>query len=396
MSFKGVLLLALSLSFSAFGQPLRLDAVPNPSGAGSLQAHWAATADDGVLLSWLEKGHDGSLSLRYATWHGGKWSEARTVIANRPFFRQPAESPSVLAFRNGSLLAEWVELPDRSADTENLYVSASKAGIKWTTPAIAHRDRSPVQHALASMIDSGEHEASIVWLEALKGEDAPSALKRTVVDSVGRVVKEETLDADVCTCCPTSIVRTQKGLLVAYRDHTAQDIRDIAVIRFEKDRWQPSRILNSDNWKINACPVNGAAAAVVGDRVAIAWYTDAQNSPRTQVAFSNDGGANFTKPVRVSTGNSLGHVSVALEDQNIALVSWLEEGKGSEAVELLVRRVSPLGSPGPVTKAAQGSRSSIGYPRLLHAGGVTWIAWGNSGAAKIQTARISPDGSGTP
>jgi hypothetical protein len=345
------------------------------------------------LLSWLEKAENGSLSLRYAMWQDGKWSAPRTIIANRPFFRQPAESPTVLSFWDGSLLAQWVELPEASADTENLYVSASKDGIKWTPPAIAHRDRSPVQHALASMVDSGEREASIVWLEALKGEDSPSSLKRTVVDSGGRVVKEEILDADVCTCCPTSIVRTQKGLLVAYRDHSAQDIRDIAVIRFENNSWLPSKILSPDNWKINACPVNGAAAAVVGDRVAIAWYTDAQNSARTQVAFSNDGGATFAKPVRVSTGNSLGHVSVAFEDQNVAVVSWLEEGKGSEGVELLVRRVPAVGSPGPVTKVAQGSRSSIGYPRLLHTGAVTWIAWGNSGASKIQTARISHDGS---
>ena len=64
---------------------------------------------------------------------------------------------------------------------------------------MAHRDRSPVQHALASLTASGEDEASLVWLEALKGEDAPSALKRTVVSSRGEIEKEETLDSDVCT-----------------------------------------------------------------------------------------------------------------------------------------------------------------------------------------------------
>src|SRR5215831_3247644 len=148
---------------------------------------------------------------------------------------------------------------------------------------MAHRDRSPVQHALASMTASGEDEASLVWLEALKGEDAPSALKRTVVNNSGVVVKEETLDSDVCTCCPTSIVKTAKGLLVAYRDHTAQDIRDIALVRFENGRWMPSKILSPDHWKIQACPVNGAATAASGRRVAIAWYTQAQDDPRTML-----------------------------------------------------------------------------------------------------------------
>src|SRR5579862_38914 len=121
-------ILFLVLSIAAFGQSLRVETITNPSGAGSLQAHWAATADGGSLLSWLEKAKDGALSLRYATYHAGQWSEPRTIVANRQFFRQPAESPSVIAFPNGSLLAEWVELPPGSGQAENLYVSASKDG----------------------------------------------------------------------------------------------------------------------------------------------------------------------------------------------------------------------------------------------------------------------------
>jgi hypothetical protein len=151
----------------------------------------------------------------------------------------------------------------------------------------------------------------------------------------------------------------------------------------------PSKILNPDKWEINACPVNGAFAAAKDNRVAIAWYTEAQDSPRTQLVFSGDGGATFSKPVRVSTGNSFGHVSAALDDLSGAFVSGLEEGKGTEGVRLLVRQVTGAGVAGAVTQVAQGSRSSIGYPRLLHAGSETWIAWGNSGAGKIQTARLT-------
>jgi hypothetical protein len=214
-------------------------------------------------------------------------------------------------------------------------------------------------------------------------------LKRTVVSSDGKVLKEESLDRDVCTCCPTSIVKTSRGLLVAYRDYTPQEIRDIATIRFENGRWLPSRILNPDKWEINACPVNGASATARDNRVAIAWYTEAQDSPRTQLVLSSDGGATFSKPIRVSTGNSFGHVSAALDQQGGVFVSWLEEGNGDEGVRLLVRHFTSAGVGGAATQVAQGLRLSIGYPRLLHASGETWIAWGNSGTAKIQTARIT-------
>jgi hypothetical protein len=311
--------------------------------------------------------------------------EPRTIVADRRFFRQPAESPSVISFPNGGLLAEWVEVPSDSSESEYIYVSASADGVRWSAPVMANNDRSPVQHALISMVASGDREASLVWLEALKGEDAPSNLKRTVVSADGRVVKEESLDPDVCTCCPTSIVKTSRGLLVAYRDHISEDIRDIAVVRFENGRWAPSRILNADKWQINACPVNGASVAAKGDRVAIAWYTEGGDMPRVQIVFSSDAGATFSKPVKVNTGDALGHASTVLTDDGGAFVSWIEEGDKSSRV---MTRFVVAGTAGPPVEIAQGSTQGLGYPRLLQAGKDTWIAWGNSANGKVQTARL--------
>ena len=386
-SFAATLLAVVAIP--AFGQNLKVEPIANPSGPTSLQAHWSMTPDGSPLLSWAEIQKDGKQNLRYAIRRGGQWSAPRTIVAGRHFFRQPAESPSVISFADGSLLAEWVEVPEGSSEAEYIYVSASKDGIQWTPPVMAHQDRHPVQHALASMAASGDREASLVWLEALKGEDEPSALKRTIVGSDGKVVKEETLDSDVCTCCPTTIVRTSKGLLVAYRDHTPKDIRDIAVIRFENGRPLPSKILNPDQWEINACPVNGAAAAAKDNKVAIAWYTESQDTAKTQLVFSSDAGGTFSKPIRLNAGNSFGHVSVALDEEGGAFVSWLEESTDSDATRLLIRHVTGAGVAGPVSQVSQGSRQALGYPRLLHVGNETWIAWGNSGNAKVLTARVT-------
>jgi hypothetical protein len=128
-------------------------------------------------------------------------------------------------------------------------------------------------------------------------------------------------------------------------------------------------------------------SAAKGDRVAIAWYTGAQNSPCEQIVFSSDGGTTFTKPVLLSTGRSFGYTSVALDDQGAALVSWLEQsGNGAR---ILVRQISAAGAAGPVIQVAQGSRKSLGYPRILQTGNETWVAWASSAtAAKVQTARL--------
>ena len=86
---------------------------------------------------------------------------------------------------DGTLLAHWVENPKEESEAEFLYVAASRDGEHWTAPALAHADKSLVQHGLASMVSSGNREASVFWLEALEGEDGPVSLKRTVVNSEG-------------------------------------------------------------------------------------------------------------------------------------------------------------------------------------------------------------------
>jgi hypothetical protein len=371
----------------ALALPGLAESIPNPSGLGSLQASWSVAKDGSPLLSWIEAEKDDSYTLKYAIRHGAQWTEARTIAAHRQFFRQPAELPEVISLSDGTLVAHWVESPNDGSDTEFSYVSVAHDGVKWTAPVIMHKDRSKVQHGLASIVASGDGEASILWLEALKGEDGPVSLKRTVVSAEGKVLKEESLDNDVCTCCPTSVVKTAKGLLVAYRDHTPEDIRDISVMRLEGGKWSAPKNINPDKWKINACPTNAAAATARGDKVAIAWFTGAQGMPREQIVFSSDGGVTFGKPVLLSTGRSFGYTSIALDEQGGALVSWLEAG-GDDA-RILLRPVSAAGVAGPVVEVAKGSRKSLGYPRILRNGNETLVAWTSENtSAKVQTARV--------
>jgi hypothetical protein len=119
--------------------------------------------------------------------------------------------------------------------------------------------------------------------------------------------------------------------------------------------------------------------------VAVAWYTEADDKPRVQVVFSSDAGTTFTKPTKVSTGDTLGYASTALNDDGGALVSWIEET--ASGARSLVRAVSPAGAAGPVIQIAAAPRTSLGYPKILRAGGETWIAWGDAKSG-IKTAQL--------
>jgi hypothetical protein len=374
----------LAAAVPGYGQKFTAETLANPAAPGSLQPNWSATPDGSAVLSWIEPTKDGSYSLRYALRRGSNWSEARTIAEHRKFFRHPAEVPEVMALGDKQWMAHWVEMPKESSEAEFLYVSSSTDGVHWTAPAIAHKDRSEVQHGLVSMVASGNGEASLFWLETPKGEDGPGYLMRTLVNATGLEIKEERLDPDVCSCCPTAVTKTAKGLLVAYRAHTAEDIRDISVIRFENNRWSLPKNVHADNWKINACPTNAAAVAAKGDRVGLAWYTAAQDAPKVQVIFSADSGTTFTKPVVVSTGHAYGYTALALDDDGSAIVSWLEQGKDN-AARVLAREITAAGVAGPVVQLAEGGRMALGYPKILHTTGGTFIAWGGS---KLQTAQL--------
>jgi hypothetical protein len=377
-------LLCALLALPVFGQSFSSTPLMNPAGPGSLQPNWSVAPDGSAVFSWIEPAKGGAFSLKYAVRHAGAWAPAVTVAANRHFFHHPAEMPEVFALPGGHWMAHWVESPGGDSDAEYVYVSSSTDGKTWTAPLQAHHDHGPVQHGLASMIANPDGGASIFWLEALKGEDNPVSLKRTIVDASGKEVKEEVLNPDVCGCCPTAVTKTSKGLLVAFRAHTKEDIRDIAVTRLENGHWTTPQIVSADGWQLNACPTNAAAVKANGDHVAISWFTEAHDMPRVQMAFSNDSGSTFTKPVLLSTGHAFGYTALALADDGGAIVSWLQ--RTPEGATVMVRRVSAAGVAGPVVEVAKGGKMALGYPKLFHNGSETLIAWGN--AKHIETASL--------
>ena len=157
-------------------QAPKFDTLPNPAGDSSGQANWSLNAQGEPILSWVETGKDGSDSFRYSVRHAGQWTAPRTIASKRHFFRQPSEIPGMVALSDGSFVAEWIEGAEGHDDTEFVYTAASKDGVTWSNPVMANKDKSQSQHGLASITASGPHEASVVWLQALKGDDGPASL----------------------------------------------------------------------------------------------------------------------------------------------------------------------------------------------------------------------------
>jgi hypothetical protein len=375
-----------------------LSPIACPAGPGSREPNLTTLPDGRVLLSWLEPTDTTHLALRCAVYDERPWSGVSTVASGDSFFVNWADVPSVRPIGEHRLAAHWLSRGARGPNAHDVRVSQSEdGGHSWGTPVIPHRDGSATEHGFASLAaDSGR--ALAVWLDGRKteghDEDAPGpspdmTLRAASVASDGSLHDEAELDARVCDCCPTAAVETDHGVLVAYRDRSAEEVRDIYVTRLEAGRWSKPHAVHADGWHIEGCPVNGPALAARGSHVAIAWYTAAADSPRVEVAFSDDAGDHFGRPTRVDDGDPIGRAGIALLADGSAVAVWLE-ASGHDAL-VRTRRISAAGTPAPaITVAKTSSGRATGCPRVARSGGTIVFAWTEPGTPpRVRFATMS-------
>ena len=380
--------------------PLTIAALETPAGPGSGEPNLTVSADGSVLLSWIEPAGDKAYRLRYASrTKGGAWSEAKTIAEGPNWFVNWADFPSVATLPDGTLFAHWLAKSGPGTYAYDVRVTTSRDGGKsWSAPVVPHRDGTQTEHGFVSMTPWGPQEMGIVWLDGRKtagashgdhGAGAEMSLMHTTLGGDGRLGPETILDGRVCDCCQTDAAQADGATVVVYRDRSEKEVRDMSIVRFVDGRWLPPRPLASDGWEINGCPVNGPAIAATGADVAVAWFSAPADKPRVTVAFSNDAGATFGRPIQVDDGRPLGRVDVVLQDGSAALVSWLEQVGASAS--LRVRRVSADGRRGETVTIAESSAArSSGFPRMVRSGGEVIVAWRDSAdPPKLRSAILS-------
>ncbi|HEU0076539.1 MAG TPA: sialidase family protein, partial [Longimicrobiaceae bacterium] len=307
--------------------------IPSPAAPGSAEPNLAAGDDGRVYLSWVEPAPDSAHALRFAVLEGGRWSAPRTVASGRDWFVNWADFPSLAVLPGGRLAAHWLQRSGPGRYAYDVRIARSTdGGATWSPGVVPHRDGVPAEHGFVSLWPAEGDSLGAVWLDGRKyaaaeggeGEHGgETMLVHTALAADGGVGAERPLDARICDCCQTGQATTSAGPLVVYRDRSADEIRDVYVVRRVGGRWTEPRPVHADGWKIPACPVNGPQVAARGEQVAVAWFTGARDTARVLVAFSRDAGATFGAPVRVDDGDPAGRVDVELLEGGGALVSWI-------------------------------------------------------------------------
>ena len=370
----------------------RVELLPSPTAPGSAEPNLTVAPDGRVYLSWLEPSETGH-ALRFAILSGTTWSAPRTIRAGTDFFVNWADFPSLKVLGRDQLAAHWLQRTGSSTYAYGVRVAISRDGGKsWSAAITPHRDTSNTEHGFVTLWRE-QRGFSAAWLDGRKFiADAHNPANEMMVLTTtfnpdGTLSAETMLDARACDCCQTAVALTSAGPIIAYRDRSPDEVRDIYVTRRVAGKWTRGAAVHNDNWVIPACPVNGPAIAASGTRVAVAWFTAARDEPRVKISFSTDAGASFGKAIAIDSGNPAGRVDIAMLSDGSALVSWIER-TGGDTAAVQVRRVRANGRAGPTrTVALSSAARASGFPRMVISGQHALFAW--TAVGKPSTVRVA-------
>lgn len=332
--------------------------------------------DEELSMLWTEEVADANLALVMSSYANGQWENRNELLRGEDWFVNWADFPA-LSKNGNNVIAHFLKKSDTATFSYDIrFLHSSSKGVNWSQPVKMHSDTMKTEHGFVSFSPVGKDSFRAVWLDGRNMEAGHHAmqLRSAEIGSDGKIVSEEMVDDKTCDCCQTSLVQTDQGTLVAYRDRTDDEIRDIYISLLRDGKWSEPKAVFNDGWKINGCPVNGPKLSAFGISTGLAWFTGANDKPRVKVAFSDDGGFNFGDPWIVDDGSPLGRVDLFMLDENTALLSWMELNQ--QDAELRLALIDKLkGKLTSLTVSELSSARSTGFPQLEVAGGEVFLAW---------------------
>ncbi len=391
-------------------QPLKIAATENAA-----QPSVVADAKHGqFVLSWQSKDAKGCSTLKLAALKpGAKLSEISDAGKGCDWFVNWADFPSVIIADNGDWLTHWLQKSGAAPYAYDIRIARSRdQGRSWEKPFTPHSDKTPTEHGFVSLAPMSGDKVLAVWLDGRKmAQAAPDAaqqyeahrhsdhahghgntmtLRSAVIGRSGSLSAETEIDASVCDCCSTDLVRTRAGNkpehTLVFRNRTDDEVRDIGVAHLQNSKWRSAGIVHPDNWKIAGCPVNGPAIAQNAGNTLVVWATmqGEHLSVRARTLAGKPG-----EFLTLETGAGvLGRVDAAPWGKSNWLVSWLGSATAGRATLYLaeldptlkiVRQQALLDLP---------AARNIGMPRLATLDGKHAVLLWTQAKEKTDTAAI--------
>jgi len=272
----------------------------------------------GLVLSWLDNSKP-ITKLKFSLFKNNQWGKAQTAQAGNNWFINYADYAKVTALNDTHFIASWLEFSDNNRYDYLFKVSQSfDAGVSWSKPSSPIINDQGSQHGFVSVIKAN-NLPTFVWISSLGKR---YALQSATLNQQNQWSPISTIDDDTCSCCHTDIALHNQQAVVAYRNRTADEIRDIAITQKTDQQWTKPSIVHADNWAINGCPVNGPAISANAKGYSILWFTAANDTPSVKLQRVFNDQSLSTLQV-LGHQEAIGYVDSTRLQNNQTLMMWL-------------------------------------------------------------------------
>ena len=310
--------------------------------------------------------------------------------SGKDWFVNWADFPSVVRYKdkqgNTAQYSHWLQYSGEGTYDYDIYAALeyfqSESSFKLHTDTVA------AEHGFLSSAPLPAGGLQVSWLDG-RYTKAPQPPKEELVGgAVGagegnghghgggamtlrtKALSDSTsteLDHRVCDCCNTATVATDSLIMVAYRDRSEHEIRDISYVikSTSGEKWSTPRLVHADNWEINGCPVNGPAlAANDAGSIAVIWYT--APADRAQINFARYDAAldRFSPPILLDDQTPLGRVDLQLAPDGTAYATGLTTKDGTDDALLTLWTISPDGTVEREDLTTTSAARSSGFPKI--------------------------------
>jgi hypothetical protein len=362
-----------------------------PAPTGSQFPDISLTPQGDVLLSWIQADDTERHALEFAVHADGRWQQPQRVATGDNWFVNWADFPSVRALANGLWAAHWLVRQPAGGYAYDVAVAISgDSGDTWTSRITPYNDTSASEHGFVSLFGSAPERVELVWLDGRRsaGPDGEMQLMAASLAPDGTVLSENVVDQRACDCCQTDVALVENDWLVAFRDRSAGEIRDIRLARKSGVEWQQLGKPSDDGFEFSACPVNGPAIAAANDAVVVSWWLLDQRRPVVRVARSDDAGNTFAVVRDLATGSLPGRVDTVMLPNGDAAVSWMS--REEEIITIKLAILDPgLAEKRRVNVATVARSRESGFPRMVLVDSAIILVWTDPEAGGIRGARVS-------
>lgn len=351
-----------------------------------------------IYLSWVETTEEES-QLYYSQLIGQEWSKATQISKGDNWFVNWADFPSMIVGEN-SMAAHWLQKSAQGTYDYDIKISTSVQGEGWSPAFTPHQDGIQAEHGFVSMLPMKDDHIFATWLDGRNTKTAQHegsemqhsgamTLRAGIFDPKGQTISAWELDDMTCDCCQTSAVMSDEGPIVVYRDRSTQEIRDIFLTKYNGNEWSKPIPVANDFWEIAGCPVNGPDLAISEEKLAVVWYTASGNTPKVQLAISEDLGNSFLPPKTLSEGNTLGRVGISPYPNGRFVVTWME--RTASHANIFIAIINEDGTIQERVKLAETSMErASGFPQVTTQDSRIIVAWTEyEKQPRVQTASFS-------